>query len=166
VSDIQHVIQAPIQSKWGYHFCDLKTYRSLKRLNKLWMNLRHRAAAKNRYDRKTVNKGVLWQRVVDRATGHTTGWKQILGGVKPTAMPDFVPINFRNKQVKAVNPNGQVTTHSVRKPTIGGDWIADLVRQAHTPSAAPVPVPVELSTALQLLADLEAWYAAQLISVR
>ena len=40
------------QSKWGYHPCDLETYKKLRKLNQWFMKAQREAAEWNRWARK------------------------------------------------------------------------------------------------------------------
>jgi hypothetical protein len=122
----------------------------LKLLNALAERARRLAYAQHRYDRKTVNRGVRWERLKD-ADGRTAGWARRENAV---TRPDC-PLGWARRDTYAGGRGYVLDTPA--------DRFVAMYRAARRPAAEPVPAfaPADMREAEAMLSGLERWAATR-----
>lgn len=103
------------QSKWGFHACDIETFRKLKKvkaaLNQAYLQYLRDDAALSRWSRKQPQNRIVW-RAIRAPQGHRTGWENLGPWSQPkpkwpvydTAGMGFDGINWENEYENARTP--------------------------------------------------------------
>jgi hypothetical protein len=129
------------RSRWGFHPCDLATWRRLRRLRLLWFGSLRRLAAWQRWNHKLPHNRVIRRRVRG-ADGRPIGW-EVMGPCREPAVPEFAVREQWGRRV------------------IDHDWVEACYRQAKRPAPEPVEVwpAARVREIEELLRRFEDWYA-------